>query len=82
MSSVAKRAGRVALCMEMIVTQSGDERRLHVVVSIEGREGTLERSWTLKDGRLDTRQLEDVACWAHLTVEQACLAVGVQSVLF
>lgn len=69
-------------CIEVQVREkTGD---VVVTVSIPGREGTLSRVWSGRDGchRLSVPQMEDIKAWVAQTVENHVLArSGVQGLL-
>jgi hypothetical protein len=78
-----RRTSKSLVCIEVTQTTGEGPVRWDAVISIPGRDGTLERSFAGVRNQLDAHSLSDLSAWVALTVQNAVLtAYGAQGQLW
>lgn len=76
-----RSALHVSACVE-IARRLKPAPAVLVILSIPGREGTLERTWETPEGRLTESQLADLEGWVLLSIQNALAReTGIQQTL-
>lgn len=76
------RASAQVCCLELLVGIRQGEPRYTVVVSLDGREGTIAHSWGRFGQFIDEHELTDMMVWLQKCVADAIvLRSGAQQVL-
>lgn len=68
--------GRVLLSAEVVVPVTGPCKRVGLVLSIPGREGTFERVWEVPSGVVDVAVYNDLCLGLEKAVVNALMLVG------